>query len=278
MNTKQTRTIRALGMTVVLIALVLTACSPTPTQAPTQEQLPPVVPTDTAVPPTPEPTATRALSGKQMDAIAKDVLLDPAADIDADSQLINSYIYETLFKMGSDGKPEGVLVTTYTVSEDELDYIFTLRPNVTFQDGTPFNADIVLDNFNRWFDPKSPLRGSLPYSIWKGMFLGFRGEVDENKLPVSFFDGIEKVNDLTVLLHLNRQEPKLLELLSNSAFAMVNTQVLAEESDKYGTAAGSAVGTGAYLLSNRSDFSLVLQPYSGYWGTAGAEPLEFPYK
>jgi peptide/nickel transport system substrate-binding protein len=278
MKRKMFGTVRIMGMTVVLIALLLTACSPIQTPVPTQEQLPPVVPTNTAVPPTPAPTATRALSGTQMDAIGKDVLLDPAADIDADSQLINSYIYETLFKMGADGKPEGVLVTTYTVSEDGLDYIFTLRPNVTFQDGTPFKADIVLENFNRWFDPKSPLHGSLPYSIWKGMFLGFRGEVDENKLPVSFFDGIEKVNDLTVLLHLNRQEPKLLELLTNSAFSMVNTQMLAKESDKYGTATGSAVGTGAYLLSSRSDVSLVLQPYTGYWGIVGAEPFEFPYK
>jgi peptide/nickel transport system substrate-binding protein len=277
MYTKQTRTAWALGMTVVLIALLLTACSPAPTPVQTQEQ-PPVVPTNTAVPPTPEPTATRALSGKQMAAISKDVLLDPAADIDADSQLINAYIYQTMFKVGADGKPEGVLITSSTISEDGLDYIFTLRPNVTFQDGTPFRADIVLENVNRWFDPKSPLRGSHAYSIWKGMFLGFRGEVDANKLPLSFFDGIEKVNDLTVLLHLNRQEPKLLELLSNPAFSIMNTQVLAAESDKYGTAAGSAVGTGPYLLSNRGDFSLVLQPYTGYWGTAAAEAIEFPYK
>jgi ABC-type transport system substrate-binding protein len=53
---------------------------------------------------------------------------------------------------------------------------FTLRPNAVFSDGTQITPDIVAENFNRWFDPKSPLRGSGDYATWGRIFLGFLGE------------------------------------------------------------------------------------------------------
>jgi len=37
-----------------------------------------------------------------------------------------------------------------TVSADGLTYTFTLRTGINFQDGTPFNADAVVYNYNRW--------------------------------------------------------------------------------------------------------------------------------
>src|SRR5437762_8164622 len=119
--------------------------------------------------------------------------------------MVNGYLYEGLVKMES-GSPAPALATAWIISEDGLDYIFNLRPGVAFQDGSPLNADAVIANFNRWFDQEDALRGAGAYTAWQNAFLGFKGEVDENGSPKSSFDGIEKVNDLTVLVHLNRPD------------------------------------------------------------------------
>ncbi len=43
------------------------------------------------------------------------------------------------------------LAESYTVSDDRLHYTFTLRQDITFQDGSPFNATSVWFSFNRLF-------------------------------------------------------------------------------------------------------------------------------
>jgi peptide/nickel transport system substrate-binding protein len=53
-------------------------------------------------------------------------------------------------------KPGGILVPGLAESWERPDpttYVLRLRKNVTFQDGTPFNADAVKYNFDRLFDP-----------------------------------------------------------------------------------------------------------------------------
>src|ERR1700738_2431170 len=43
-------------------------------------------------------------------------------------------IYDTLFAMDKDLKPQPQMVDTWTVSEDKLKYSFTLRPGLKFHD------------------------------------------------------------------------------------------------------------------------------------------------
>ena len=46
-----------------------------------------------------------------------------------------------------------------------------------FHDGTPFNADAVVFNFTRWWDPAHPYHfGDWTWDYWAYMFNGFRGE------------------------------------------------------------------------------------------------------
>lgn len=238
-------------------------------------------PTATTVAPTEpsggEATATSVPSAPPQGQapISKDIRLDPANAEDADSILINGYIYEGLVKLES-GAPSAALAASWIVSDDGLTYTFNLRPGVVFQDGTPLDADAVLANFNRWFDPADPLRGSGAYNAWKTAFLGFKGEFDANGAPVSSFDGIEKAGNLTVLVHLNRQVPDLLTILAQPAFALVSPAALTAQGDKFGTSEGGAVGTGPYAVGEWTADKLVLQPNASYWGTPPAAGLEFP--
>ena len=62
-----------------------------------------------------------------------------------DRNILDSLVTET-----NSGSIEPWLATSWTVSKDGLTYTFTLKPGVKFTDGTPLNAQAVVDNFNYW--------------------------------------------------------------------------------------------------------------------------------
>nr|WP_312095026.1 ABC transporter substrate-binding protein [Aminipila sp.] len=59
-------------------------------------------------------------------------------------------IYEPLVVFGKGGSIEPGLAESWDVSPDGKVYIFKLREDVKFSDGSDFNADTVLFNVERW--------------------------------------------------------------------------------------------------------------------------------
>ncbi|MGB8980850.1 MAG: ABC transporter substrate-binding protein [Anaerolineales bacterium] len=190
------------------------------------------------------------------------LMLDPALAADAGSQKSLGYVYEGLARIEGD-QPVAVLATDITPSADNLDYVVTLRPGVTFHDGAVLNADVVVTNFNRWFDLKDALHGSGAYTAWVTNFGGFKGEVNTDGKPKSTFDGIEKQNETTVILHLNRPDPDLLTKLSDPAFVIVSPAAL--KAAGFGTMKGKDGGTGPYKIGTWTDSGLTLDPFTSYW-------------
>ena len=179
-----------------------------------------------------------------------DLDLDPAGG--ADFSLVENQLFETLVIMTEDGVFPW-LAENGTVANDGLDYIFELRPGVFFQDGTMLDADAVIVNFDRWFDKESPLRGDGDFSMWKEAFGGFKGEVDAEGNLTSLYDGIEKVNDLTVLIHLNKPDADFFEKIANPAFSILSPTALS---------ADTFIGTGPYLISEDTESNLDLVPFT----------------
>ena len=254
----------------IALGLVLTACQAGETsEVPTQE-----MESEPEAEPTAAPNEPAADEPEEEVGTAANVQLDPATIEQEELLEICGYIYEGLVALDGDTVVPA-LATTWTVSDDTLSYTFQLRPNVTFHDGTPLDVDIVIANFNRWFDTNHPLHGiDKEYPAWLEAFGGFEGEVDNDGVPKSSFDGIEKVNNLTILIHLNRQDPDLLQKLARPQFSLINTEVLADERDLYGTSQGSTVGTGPYMLDEWKGDTLQLSPYGDYWGTPPESELE----
>lgn len=62
---------------------------------------------------------------------------------------INSSIFDTITVQADDGSYEPGLAQAWEISEDGLVYTFTLREDVTFHDGTPFNAEVLKQNIDR---------------------------------------------------------------------------------------------------------------------------------
>lgn len=196
-----------------------------------------------------------------------DLTLDPANLAGENAEAAAAYIYEGLVR-NQDGVPAPALAESYTVSEDGLDYIFTLRQGVSFHDGSTLNADVVLLNFNRWFDPADANRGSGEYAAWSANFGGFKGELNEEGKTKSWVDGIEKVDEFTIIIHLNAVDPDFITKLTNVAFSIISPAAFA----------GGDGGSGAYVVTANDGTNLTLEPFAGYWDAASipSEGMEVP--
>ncbi len=213
------------------------------------------------------PVATAVPAASPTQAATLAIMMDPAFATDTTSRTAVSHVYEGLVGSNSSGQAIGLLASNISESEDGLDYIFTIRTGVTFHDGTKLDADAVITNFNRWFDPKDPLHGSGTYSEWVAAFGGFKGEIDAaTKGPKSEVDGIQKQDTMTVIVHLNRPDPIFLSKLADPAFSIVSPAALKVAG--FGTASGVDGGSGPYKLGTWNATSLSLDPYSGYWRSA----------
>ncbi len=228
--------------------LALTACQP---EAPAP---------DSAAPEAANTPAANADDGaaEMPSSVVVDIEYDPATG--GTAPFDTAYFFETLV----DGEGAPLLAESGEISDDELDYIFTLHTGVLFQDGSLMDADAVIANFNRWFDAENELRGEGEYAAWKALFGGFKGEMDADGQPRSAFDGAEKVNNFTVLVHLNRPVPELMNGMSNPAFAILSPTSLAE---------GQFVGTGPYIVGEANADNLLLEPFANYWLGAKDESM-----
>lgn len=100
-------------------------------------------------PDTPAPGA--GASVEQTIVIASGGDLGPANPHDYSSNMaLLDLLYEPLVRYGTDGAIQPALATSWAVTPDGLTWTFTLRPHVTFHDGTPFDAAAVKWNFDRW--------------------------------------------------------------------------------------------------------------------------------
>lgn len=202
--------------------------------------------------------------------------LDPAKTEDPNSLLMSSHLYDGLVKSDANGQIVPGLALSWVISDDELDYIFEIRQNAKFSDGSDITVDAIVENFNRWFEPESPLHGDGKYPSWLKLFLAFNGERDASDRAISQVDGIQKVDTNTMLIHLSRQEPKLLNYLTQPAFAVLSPSAL--QSPSYGTRQSTIISSGAYVVTSWTEEEIKLSPNPQYWGEKATDNMNFILK
>ncbi len=76
---------------------------------------------------------------------------------------ITEKIMNRLVRPGLDGKPAPDLATRWEVSADATQWVFHLREDVQFHDGSPFDAGDVVYSINRVLDPEmdSPVQSAI---------------------------------------------------------------------------------------------------------------------
>ncbi len=174
------------------------------------------------------------------------------------------------------GRAEGeagiqpLLATEWESNEDATEWTFTLREDVTFHDGEPFNADAVVFNFQRMAEPDFEFgyrdQGKT-YAVFADIFGGFAGEEG------SAWGGIEAVDEHTVEITMTRPFPLLPEVLSSSYFGISSPAAVQEAGADYGTPEVGGVGTGAFVFESWTPGqNIILVRNDDYWG----EPARMP--
>lgn len=182
---------------------------------------------------------------------------------DTNSVIVQNQIYDTLTKVrpGTTILVPG-LATKWQPNADRSAWTFTLRQNVKFHDGTPFNADAVIFNVNRWWDASTPGAGR-PQKIWESWNLIF----GDNKGPGSVLKTVRKDSDYQVTFVLSRPLTNFPDMIGANFFGIASPAAVKKAGDKYGTPSAVAVGTGPFMFDNwKTGSQLNLKANPSYWG------------
>ena len=245
-----------------LLAWGVTGCTAAPSPSPS-----PGSPSST---PAAEPAATFNFG-----TAAQPLGLDPALSSDVESQRITRQILEGLVGVDqTTGKPTPLLATEWSESNEGRSYTFKLRTGVTFHDGTPFNADAVVTNFNRWFAFPAELRRQAPGSSFKGVF-----KAHSDEAGLSIFKSCTALDPGTVRIDLTQRFTAFVQALTLPAFAIASPAALAAGKadvldqnrggpplSVFGT---SPVGTGPFSFGSWDAGSVTLATNKAYWGDRG---------
>ncbi|MHC0036257.1 ABC transporter substrate-binding protein [Pseudoneobacillus sp. C159] len=180
------------------------------------------------------------------------VSLDPITTTEGETFKVTENIYENLVTFGEqDTTIHPSLAEDWTVTEDGLTYEFKLRQGVKFHDGTDFNADAVVFNFNRWMNGNED---QFPYYT---MFGGYKGEEGHVIKEVS------AVDDHTVKFVLTRPQAPFLKNLAMSPFGIASPAAVEKYGDDFRK---NPVGTGPFkFVSWVENDTITLEKNPEYW-------------
>ncbi|HEX7022090.1 MAG TPA: ABC transporter substrate-binding protein [Trueperaceae bacterium] len=171
--------------------------------------------------------------------------LDPVQGTTTTVDNIVDYVAETLVAIDKDGKLTPALATSWQTDPDGLGITFTLRQDVTFHDGTPFDATAAQWNLERLLDPdvRVPRRGTF-----------------------TAIESVEVTGPHTIHLSLNAPAPYLTGALAMTTAAFISPASINLEGNSYQNIT-HPVGTGPYVFDSRQlGESIQMTRYEDYWG------------
>lgn len=173
----------------------------------------------------------------------------PAANLGTSEAMIVDTCYEHLCRYNPDGTLMPWLCTAYEEDPDALTLTVHLREGVKFQDGSDFNADAVVWNWEEW--------------------------TNAGNIELTCVDNYEVVDDHTIIVHLSTWNNSIATSCLYTAGMMASAE--------YGKANGSdaldknPVGTGAFKFKEWVvDEKIVFEANENYWGT-DADGNKLPY-
>ncbi|MEV4206077.1 ABC transporter substrate-binding protein [Nocardia salmonicida] len=145
------------------------------------------------------------------------------------------------------GKPVPWLAQSWEVSPDARSFTFRLRPDVTFSDGTPLNAQVVKANFDA-----IPKLGALAI-LSKGYITGYVGT--------------EVVDEHTAKITFEQPNAQFLQATSTAALGLISTADAAKTPQQ--RCSDGVIGSGPFVLSKYvPNQSITIGKRAGYgWGS-----------
>lgn len=213
------------------------------------------------------PTSSSTLAAKQVltfpNVGTSDIsVMDPAQGPDSNSALVVSMVYSGLvrFDKNLNVVPDQA---TWTISPDRKTYTFTLKPGLTFSDGTPVTAQTYVYTLTRALTPdvQSPIAT---------LFLGnIVGAVELNAGKTSTLSGARALNDTTLQITLTKPTEYFLQVMASPVAFALNSQIISQYGQKDWTnhVVGTGIGTGPFMIKQWvHSTKMVLVPNPHYYG------------
>lgn len=180
------------------------------------------------------------------------VSLDPIYAYDTTTNLVVVQVVESLLYINPDGSVSPMLAKSWECVDDKT-YVYEIRDDVTFSDGTPMTVDDVIFSMERNMGD-----GSDSYVAW--MF--------------DSVDSIEKTGDWEITVHLKNPDAFWQYVPATTGGAVISEAYYNEHKDNFGTASGGILATGAYKFDHWTNGSeIVLTENENYWDDSA--PVDF---
>lgn len=192
------------------------------------------------------------------------VNLEPGNITDGNSIIVQDQIYNRLieFKPGTT-ELQPALATAWSVAPDGKTWTFKLRQGVKFHDATPFDAEAVKFNVERWWDAKHPngdRTSGKVYEIWQQIFGGFKGK------PDSLLQELKVLDASTIQFVLKQPFAAFPNAIAAGFFGIASPTAVKQAGAAYGTPSSLAVGTGPFVFKKwRTGDQIVLAKNPNYW-------------
>ncbi|MGN7388712.1 ABC transporter substrate-binding protein [Sporosarcina sp. SAFN-015] len=178
--------------------------------------------------------------------------LDPSRVTEGETFKVTVNLFETLLNFGEEDTTIQPGLAKEWNTDDGLTYTFKLQEGVKFHDGTDFNADAVVKNFERWANGDAE---KFPY--YNSMFGGFKG--DEGHV----IDSVTADGDYTVIIKLKREQAPFLKNIAMSMFAIASPTAFEKGDDQFER---NPVGTGPFkFVEWKPNETITIEKFDEYW-------------
>lgn len=172
------------------------------------------------------------------------VALDPAFAYDFTTNLVVLQITQGLVAFDQNNEVVPVLAKSWEAVDDTT-YVYEIRDDVTFSDGTPMTMDDVIFSIERVMNPDT---GS--YLQW----------------TTSKIECLEQTGDWELTVHLTEPYSQFKYVFATTAGHVISKAYYEAHEDNFGTAEGGILGTGAYVYDSwTSGQEIVLKKNENYW-------------
>lgn len=247
----------------ILSSMLLSACAApaeAPADVPAETEVEPEAPEETVEEPE-EPAETEVVKDSFIFGRGADsVQLDPALVTDGESFRVTGQVLDSLYAFEQGTTNPVPSLAECTPNEDASVWACKLREGVKFHDGTDFNADAVIFNFERWRFTDNPYHyPSQVFEYYEAMWGGFD--------DASIITEVKKIDDLNIEFLLSSPMAPFLANLAMDMFAISSPAAIEAAGEAYGTPNGGCVGTGPYkFVSWQEGTEIVLVANEEYWG------------
>ena len=122
---------------------------------------------------------------------------DPDNVNSRDNANVEKYIFGTLYSVEADGSIKPQLADAYKISDDGLNYTFTLKKGLTCEDGEPLTAEDVAYTFDRANDTAAGYTGNTPGFVLTS--IGYKSAKVVDDLNVTLTLGVKSSVNLGMI-------------------------------------------------------------------------------